>query len=99
MTSINVPDGLQEILKSYVKAAIRSQPEDIVRWSAEYFKTTDERQYTTGTAAIGLRENCKSIYEQDRTLFRILAFQVSIIELHVTKMASVSEYQTFFITT
>lgn len=73
MTSIIVPRDLPEILKNYVKAAIRSQPEDIVSWSAEYFKTTDG-QYT---AVTGLQENCTSIYKQDRTLFRILAFQVS----------------------
>ncbi|VVC32996.1 cAMP-dependent protein kinase regulatory subunit, dimerization-anchoring domain [Cinara cedri] len=73
MTSIIIPDGLAELLKNYVKAAIRSQPEDIVSWSAEYFKTTDKQP----TAAPGLQENCSfAVYKQDRTLFRILAFQL-----------------------
>lgn len=74
MNSIIIPDSLPEILKNYVKAAIRSQPDDIISWSAEYFKTTDE-QY----ALIGVQENNSKIYKQDRTLFRILAFQVSVI--------------------
>lgn len=71
MSSITIPDSLPEILKNYVKAAIRSQPEDIISWSAEYFKTTDDQ-----STSIGLYEN-NSTYKQDRTLFRILAFQVS----------------------
>jgi len=71
MNSLTVPNSLPEILKNYVKAAIRSQPEDIISWSAEYFKTTDN-QYIS----VGVHEN-NSARKQDRTLFRILAFQVS----------------------
>jgi len=67
MNSIVVPENLPEILKKYVKAAIRSQPEDIVSWSAEYFKSTDDQYVPLATTQ-----------KQDRTLFRILAFQVSI---------------------
>lgn len=73
MNSIIVPDNLPEILKKYVKAAIRSQPEDIVSWSAEYFKTTDDQYISLGT-----QNNIITTQKQDRTLFRILAFQVSI---------------------
>lgn len=69
MNSIIIPDSLPEILKKYVKAAIRSQPEDIISWSAEYFKTADEQ-------SIGILEDT-SAHKQDRTLSRILAFQVS----------------------
>lgn len=71
MNSISIPNSLPEILKNYVKAAIRSQPEDIISWSAEYFKSTDE-----SFPLIGIDENI-STNKQDRTLFRILAFQVS----------------------
>lgn len=71
MSSINIPDSLSDILKNYVKAAIRSQPKDIISWSAEYFKTNDEQ-----SDSIGKYENI-STYKQDRTMFRILAFQVS----------------------
>lgn len=74
MNSIIIPDSLPEILKNYVKAAIRSQPDDIISWSAEYFKTTDEQ-----CALIGVQENDTKNYKQDRTLFRILAFQVSAV--------------------
>ena len=73
MNSIVVPDNLPEILKKYVKAAIRSQPEDIVSWSAEYFKNTDD-QYVS----LGSHNNIITTQKQDRTLFRLLAFQVSI---------------------
>jgi len=73
MNSIIVPDNLPEILKKYVKAAIRSQPEDIVCWSAEYFKNTDDQHVSLGT-----QNNIITTQKQDRTLFRILAFQVSI---------------------
>lgn len=72
MNSIIVPESLPEILKNYVKAAIRSQPEDIVSWSAEYFKTTDDQYISYGT-----NDNVNTTYKQDRTMFRILAFQVS----------------------
>ncbi|XP_003246483.1 ropporin-1-like [Acyrthosiphon pisum] len=65
MNSIVVPDNLPEILKKYVKAAIRSQPEDIVSWSAEYFKSADDQYVSLPTTQ-----------KQDRTLFRILAFQL-----------------------
>lgn len=71
MSSISIPNSLPEILKNYVKAAIRSQPEDIISWSAEYFKGTDDP-----FSVIGTHENI-STDKQDRTLFRILAFQVS----------------------
>ncbi|XP_015377912.1 PREDICTED: ropporin-1-like [Diuraphis noxia] len=72
MNSIIVPENLPEILKKYVKAAIRSQPEDIVSWSAEYFKSTDD-QYVS----LGAHNNIITITKnQDRTLFRILAFQL-----------------------
>jgi len=71
MDSLIVPSNLPDILKNYVKAAIRCQPEDIVSWSAEYFKTPDD-QYVS----INVHEN-SSTRKQDRTLFRILAFQVS----------------------
>jgi len=67
MNSIVVPDNLPDILKKYVKAAIRSQPEDIVSWSAEYFKSANDQYSSLATTQ-----------KQDRTLFRILAFQVSI---------------------
>uniref|UniRef100_A0A2S2QGI2 Ropporin-1-like protein n=1 Tax=Sipha flava TaxID=143950 RepID=A0A2S2QGI2_9HEMI len=70
MNSIIIPDTLPELLKKYVKAAIRSQPEDILSWSAEYFKTTDE-QYTS----INTCKNNTS-FKPDRTIFRILAFQL-----------------------
>lgn len=71
MSSISIPNSLPEILKNYVKAAIRSQPEDIISWSAEYFKGTDD-----SISVISIHENI-STDKQDRTLFRILAFQVS----------------------
>ncbi|KAF0756908.1 ropporin-1-like, partial [Aphis craccivora] len=71
MNSIIVPESLPEILKKYVKAAIRSQPEDIVSWSAEYFKSADS-QYVSLTT----KKSINTKQTQDRTLFRILAFQL-----------------------
>ncbi|CAH1732932.1 ropporin-1-like [Aphis gossypii] len=71
MNSIIVPDSLPEILKKYVKAAIRSQPEDIVNWSAEYFKSADS-QYVSLTT----KKSINTKQTQHRTLFRILAFQL-----------------------
>lgn len=73
MNSIIVPDSLPEILKKYVKAAIRSQPEDIVSWSAEYFKSANDQYVSSAT-----KRSINTKQTQDRTLFRILAFQVSI---------------------
>jgi len=55
-----------------VKAAIRSQPKDIVSWSAEYFKSTDNQYISSGA-----ENSINTKQKQDRTLFRILAFQVS----------------------
>lgn len=77
-----IPDSLPEILKNYVKAAIRSQPDDIISWSAEYFKTTDEQ-----CALVGVQENDTKSYKQDRTLFRILAFQVSAADSYRCALA------------
>ncbi|XP_060847920.1 ropporin-1-like [Rhopalosiphum padi] len=71
MNSIIVPDSLPEILKKYVKAAIRSQPKDIVSWSAEYFKSTDNQYISSGA-----ENSINTKQKQDRTLFRILAFQL-----------------------
>ncbi|KAL5238371.1 hypothetical protein ACI65C_005781 [Semiaphis heraclei] len=71
MNSIVIPENLPEILKKYVKAAIRSQPEDIVSWSAKYFKSTDDQCISLGT-----NNNIMTTQKQDRTLFRILAFQL-----------------------
>ena len=34
---IKVPPAFPDILKQYTKAAIRTQPRDLVRWSAAYF--------------------------------------------------------------
>ncbi|XP_041817798.1 ropporin-1-like protein [Chelmon rostratus] len=34
---INIPPQLPDILKSFTKAAIRTQPKDLVLWSAAYF--------------------------------------------------------------
>ena len=34
---IKVPPAFPNILKQYTKAAIRTQPRDLVRWSAAYF--------------------------------------------------------------
>uniref|UniRef100_A0A3Q0R153 Ropporin-1-like protein n=1 Tax=Amphilophus citrinellus TaxID=61819 RepID=A0A3Q0R153_AMPCI len=34
---ISIPPGLLEILKNFTKAAIRTQPEDLLQWSAAYF--------------------------------------------------------------
>ncbi|XP_025200437.1 ropporin-1-like protein [Melanaphis sacchari] len=71
MNSIIVPESLPDILKKYVKAAIRSQPEDIISWSAEYFKSTDDQYVSLGT-----KNSINTKQKMDRTLFRILAFQL-----------------------
>ena len=34
---INIPPELPEILKSFTKAAIKTQPSDLLLWSAQYF--------------------------------------------------------------
>jgi len=78
MNSIAIPDSLPEILKSYVKAAIRYQPEDIISWSADYFKSTDNPYISV----VGKGENI-STHKQDRTLFRILTFQVRLQNINL----------------
>lgn len=35
---INIPPSLPDILKQFTKAAIRTQPKDVLAWSAAYFK-------------------------------------------------------------
>nr|XP_061810360.1 ropporin-1-like protein [Nerophis lumbriciformis] len=35
---INIPAGLPEVLKNFTKAAIRTQPKDLLVWSAAYFE-------------------------------------------------------------
>ncbi|XP_077364523.1 ropporin-1-like protein [Festucalex cinctus] len=35
---INIPSGLPEVLKNFTKAAIRTQPKDLLVWSAAYFE-------------------------------------------------------------
>ncbi|OAF65542.1 hypothetical protein A3Q56_06724 [Intoshia linei] len=35
---INIPPDLPNILKSYTKAAVRTQPKDVIKWSAAYFR-------------------------------------------------------------
>ncbi|CAM1295936.1 ROPN1L (predicted) [Pycnogonum litorale] len=37
--SVTVPNTLPEVLKQYAKAAIRTQPNDLVLWSAAYFRS------------------------------------------------------------
>ncbi|KAF8764606.1 Ropporin-1 like protein [Argiope bruennichi] len=43
-SDIEVPDELKVILKEYAKNLIKSQPEDLVQWSAEYFRTKVEEE-------------------------------------------------------
>ncbi|XP_050527588.1 ropporin-1-like [Daktulosphaira vitifoliae] len=69
MTSVEVPDTLPNILKEYVKAAILSQPEDILRWSADYFKTVEDFPQVS-------QMNNKCYISRNRTLYRILVFQL-----------------------
>ena len=33
----HIPSGLQDLLKEYAKAAIKTQPKDILKWSYLYF--------------------------------------------------------------
>jgi hypothetical protein len=35
---INIPPALPDILKQFTKAAIRTQPKDVLAWSAAYFR-------------------------------------------------------------
>ena len=35
---IQIPEELPKILKHYTKAAIRTQPSDLLLWSASYFR-------------------------------------------------------------
>ncbi|XP_042366757.1 ropporin-1-like protein isoform X2 [Plectropomus leopardus] len=39
---INIPPELPDILKNFTKAAIRTQPKDVLLWSAAYFKALSE---------------------------------------------------------
>ncbi|XP_076617847.1 ropporin-1-like protein [Chaetodon auriga] len=39
---INIPPQLPDILKNFTKAAIRTQPKDLVLWSAAYFSALSE---------------------------------------------------------
>nr|ACQ58861.1 Ropporin-1-like protein [Anoplopoma fimbria] len=34
---INIPPQLPDLLKSFTKAAIRTQPKDLLQWSSAYF--------------------------------------------------------------
>lgn len=35
---IDIPPELPDILKQFTKAAIRTQPKDVLTWSAAYFR-------------------------------------------------------------
>ncbi|XP_036934253.1 ropporin-1-like protein isoform X1 [Acanthopagrus latus] len=39
---INIPPQLPDILKNFTKAAIRTQPKDLLLWSAAYFRALSE---------------------------------------------------------
>ncbi|KAK2814804.1 hypothetical protein Q7C36_023070 [Tachysurus vachellii] len=39
---INIPPDLPDILKQFTKAAIRTQPPDVLQWSADYFTALSE---------------------------------------------------------
>jgi len=51
VVSVNVPPELPEILKRYTKAAIKTQPADVLAWSAAWVFT---RIHTSS----GLNLNC-----------------------------------------
>lgn len=60
---INVPPSLPMILKQFCKAAIRTQPYDLLRWSSAYFRALAEGdeppskfrlEYSPPTTASGL---------------------------------------------
>jgi len=38
---VDVPAELPPLLKNYTKAAIRTQPEDLLKWTVEYFTCLD----------------------------------------------------------
>lgn len=41
---IEIPPQLPEILKSYTKAAVKTQPLDLLRWSAAYFRSQAQHE-------------------------------------------------------
>ena len=57
---INVPNDLPGLLKDYTKAAIRANPDDLLAWSAEYFR---------GKAGVASKELSAEDIENMRQLF------------------------------
>ena len=49
---IQIPDELPKILKNYTKAAIRTQPTDLLLWSASYFRYVFSRQIVMGSRTL-----------------------------------------------
>ncbi|XP_031439379.1 ropporin-1-like protein isoform X2 [Clupea harengus] len=41
---INIPPELPDILKQFTKAAIRTQPDDVLKWSAAYFSALSKNE-------------------------------------------------------
>ena len=42
---IQIPPALPDILKQYTKAAIRTQPTDLILWSAKYESQLDLKKF------------------------------------------------------
>ena len=51
---ITIPPELAEVLKSYTKAAIRSNPADLLTWSQSYFEEK------AGPAAAEVKGKCRA---------------------------------------
>ncbi|GFU36199.1 hypothetical protein NPIL_587971 [Nephila pilipes] len=58
---IEIPNELKYILKEYAKNLIRSQPEDLLKWSAEYFRDKYNSENSKISEEIITQGKCSSI--------------------------------------
>ncbi|CAO1422755.1 unnamed protein product [Diamesa serratosioi] len=75
---IVIPDTISNILKTYAKAALKTQPYDLLRWSAAYFRCI----------SLDVMPPVKPRYEQENTFGSLTKGYVKVLLSQVCKSLS-----------
>eukprot|EP00052_Salpingoeca_macrocollata_P031332 m.322489 g.322489 ORF g.322489 m.322489 type:complete len:173 (+) comp27032_c0_seq1:93-611(+) len=86
---IKIPPSLPDILKQFTKDAIRSQPQDVCAWAADYFKALSEGKTPNVPKELQFSSSSNSSAQNDEIIqsLKSLAKQLSQGDGTVSKTA------------
>eukprot|EP01135_Chromosphaera_perkinsii_P011389 Nk52_evm34s2391 gene=Nk52_evmTU34s2391 len=81
---IAIPPGLPDMLKQFTKSAIRTQPEDVLQWSYEYFQALADglpppvkERLSTGDEQTGHQQYAEALSKKHIQLLKVKLVQLS----------------------